>query len=496
MKKRKLFNLNYSKNNNIYNYNLVIESESETFKSIDSFELMKKAAKSCFEYITKNMHFTNTLILCGPGNNGGDGLLIAKFFNENKMDVTIYSPLGVGKTKDSKKAFNLLEKKNLFKKKIIINEYDLIIDCLFGVGFNRSFSKDLSFFINELNQSQSNIVSIDMPSGVYTDSGAIHSIAVKANKTLTFHRLKPGLILLPGKEFSGSIEILDIGISNLDNKTNIHLLHPPKLKEINKTDHKYKRGTTYIIAGKELIGASKLATLAASQSSLRIGAGVSKILINESDINYFKPHILEEMIVRYHNIDDLKNQIQNLNIDSLIYGCGIEISEQNKELLSFLLIQSFKIVLDASAFSLMTKDKNLFIKLLYNRNCKTVLTPHKGEFEKIFSTSENKLNDCLNAAKKTNSIILYKGNDTIIASPESNIYINNIGSPNLATSGSGDVLAGIIGGLLSQDYSILEATKLGCYIHSECGNRLGRGLIASDLIAEIPNILKEMMLSN
>ena len=129
-------------------------------------------------------------------------------------------------------------------------------------------------------------------------------------------------------------------------------------------------------------------------------------------------------------------------------------------------------------------------------NCKTVLTPHKGEFEKIFSTSENKLNDCLNAAKKTNSIILYKGNDTIIASPESNIYINNIGSPNLATSGSGDVLSGIIGGLLSQDYSILDATKLGCYIHSECGNRLGRGLIASDLIAEIPNILKEMMISN
>ena len=496
MVEKKKLNLNQEKNINIYNYNLINEAELETFKSTDSFEVMKKAAKSSFDYIKKNVKFTNILIVCGPGNNGGDGLLIAKLFDENNFDVTIYSPLGNGKTEDSEKALNSIKKNNLFKEKVILHEYDLVIDCLFGVGFNRPFSNNLFFFINELNESKLNIISIDMPSGVYTDTGAINSIAIKANITLTFHRLKPGLILLPGKEFSGNIEILDIGLINLDNKTNILILSPPKLKEPKITDHKYKRGTIFIIAGKEMVGASKLATIAASQSSLRSGAGVSKILIKENNIDYFKPHILEEMIIKYKNINDLKNQIKNSNVDSLIYGCGIEIEEKNKELLSFLLNQSFQLVLDASVFSLMKNDKEYFFNLLSGRNCKTVLTPHKGEFEKLFTVSENKIHDCINAAKKTNSIILYKGNDTIIASPEENIYINNISSPYLATSGSGDVLAGIIGGLLAQHYNILEATKLGCFIHSECGNRLGRGLIASDLIAEIPNILSEMTASD
>ena len=121
------------------------------------------------------------------------------------------------------------------------------------------------------------------------------------------------------------------------------------------------------------------------------------------------------------------------------------------------------------------------------------MTPHKGEFERIFINTNDKIKDCKKAAKQTNSIILYKGSDTVIVTPSGKVYINHLSSPDLATAGSGDILAGLIGGLLAQEYEAVEATKLACYIHSQCGINLGRGLIASDLIMEIPNVVKKFL---
>ena len=285
------------------------------------------------------------------GNNGGDGVLIAKYFNDRKSNVVIFAPLQIGKTKDSKKALDVLQNNSLIKTNIDLEEYDLVIDCLFGVGFNRSFSQEIYSIIKTINKAKNMIISIDIPSGVYIDSGVISTIAVKANITLTFHRLKPGLLLLPGKEYAGKIEILDIKLINLDNESSIHVLEPPLLKKIKISDHKYVRGTAFIIAGKKLIGASKLATLAASQSSLRSGAGVSKIFVYEGDKSYFQPHVLEEMIITYKDINHLIDIIKKTNIASLIYGCGIEVKKINREILYFLLQQSFDIVLDASSFS-------------------------------------------------------------------------------------------------------------------------------------------------
>ena len=170
----------------------------------------------------------------------------------------------------------------------------------------------------------------------------------------------------------------------------------------------------------------------------------------------------------------------------------MDINKQNIELLQFLLKQSFGIVLDASAFSMMKNEKEMFFELLSNRKAITILTPHKGEFETIFSNTKNKIESIQDASKLTNSIILYKGNDTVVASPNGDIFINYFSSPYLATAGSGDVLAGMIGGFLSQQYSGIDATLLGCYVHSQCGISLNKGLIASDLIDEIPTVLKQI----
>ena len=350
--------------------------------------------------------------------------------------------------------------------------------------------------INNINKSKSKVISIDIPTGVNTDTGYINKAAIKADITLTLHRLKPGLTLLPGKEYAGKIHVLDINLANIDNESKIKIITKPILKKIFISDHKYSRGVSSIIASSNLIGASKLAALASSQSSLRSGCGAVKIFIKKGEEKYLKQHILEEMIVLYKDEKHLFDLINKTKIDSIIYGCGIDISEKNARILNFLLGQKINLVLDASIFGIIKKNKSLFFKKLKNRKAETILTPHEGEFKKIFIKSNDKIKDSITASKRTNSIILYKGNDTVIASPSNEIYINYYSSQFLATAGSGDVLAGIIGGLLAQKYKAIEAARIACYIHSQCAIKINKVLIASDLIKEIPNIIKKLKRNN
>ncbi len=476
----------------IYSQNLMQKAEMETFKKEESFRVMQKAAEACFNFIIDIVSNKKILVICGPGNNGGDGILIAKYLYDKQKNVALYAPLGMAKTNDSKKALALLNSRTLIKKNVNFEDYEIIIDSVFGVGLNRPITKELQILFQNLNNSKPKVISIDMPSGVLTDTGQVSSVAIKADTTLTFHRLKPGHLLLPGKEHTGTIELLDIQLENLDNETKIFLNTPPPIKKIRDKDYKYSRGTSYIIAGTQLIGASKLAALAASKSSLRSGAGLSKLFIAKENEKIFKPHILEEMMVLYGNQQELFEIIQKTKITSLIFGCGLDINQNNLELLKFLLEQPINLVLDASVFSLIEQDKSSYLNALSKREVTTILTPHKGEFERIFKITSDKIHDCINAAKKANAIILYKGSDTVIGTPSGEAYINHLSSPHLATAGSGDVLAGLIGGLLAQKYEGVEASKLACYIHSQCGIRLGEGLIASDLILEIPNVLKNL----
>jgi len=479
-------------NPHIYNQELIQKAERKTFNKIDSFSVMQKAAKACYNAIIDIISTQKILVICGPGNNGGDGILIAKHLHDKQKNVSLHAPLGIAKTDDSKKALTLLNNNYLIKQNVDINNFDIIIDSIFGVGLNRPITEELSNLFRDINKTKSKVISIDMPSGVYTDTGCVDSIAIKADITLTFHRVKPGQFLLPGKKYVGEIKLLDIQLKNLNNETSIFLNTPFPIKQAEITDHKYSRGSSYIIAGTKLIGASKLAALAASQSALRSGAGLSKLLIEQGKEDLFKQHILEEMIVLYKNKKDLNLIIKKNKIASLIFGCGIEINQDNLALLNFLLDQPINLILDASTFGLIELNKESFFDKLLKRTAVTIMTPHKGEFKRIFKDTNDKINDCLKAAKLTNSIILYKGNDTIIGIPSGKIYINAFSSPHLATAGSGDVLSGLIGGLLAQALNPIEATRLGCYIHSQCGINLGQGLIASDLIKNIPQVLKEI----
>ena len=197
-------------NNYIYKKELIAEAEEATFSHEDSFAVMCRAAKFCYSYISKILLNDKILILCGPGNNGGDGLLIGQSLKELGHSIEIYSPFGCGKTEDSNKALNLLDKGLFISEIKDLSKYNLIVDALFGFQFNKPLNEKIKNLLNAINASSAKKIAIDIPSGVYCNNGQIDSIAFKADITLTFHRLKPCHVLLPGKEFSGKIELFDI----------------------------------------------------------------------------------------------------------------------------------------------------------------------------------------------------------------------------------------------------------------------------------------------
>jgi len=478
------------KNNKIYNQELITKSENLTFKKTNSFGIMQRAANVCSKFILANYKPKKIIILCGPGNNGGDGILIANNLIKKNIDVIIFAPIGYAKSKDSKKAFRKLTNKKIIKNELNIKNCDLFVDALFGFNFSKKLSNKLIKIIKVINSKSFTKIAIDVPSGVYCDTGQIDSIAIRADKTLTFHRLKPCHVLQPGKDLSNTVKILDIGLTNLDSKTKINLIKTPKLKALSSSSHKYNRGEIFIFGGSEMVGASKLATLSASQIAFKSGVGVVKLLVKDENKNFYKSHVLEELIVTYSNIKDIEKIVKKTN-STFLFGCGLETNNENSKILELLLKSKSKLVIDASSFSIIQKNLKKYISLLKSRKADTVLTPHFGEFKKIFKISDNKIIDTKLAAIKTNSTVLFKGNDTVISDKMGQTYINYFSSPHLATAGSGDVLAGIIASLIAQNYKSLDATIIGCYLHSQCAIKIDKPLTAKDIIDILPDVLKK-----
>ena len=192
----------------------------------------------------------------------------------------------------------------------------------------------------------------------------------------------------------------------------------------------------------------------------------------------------------------IENILQKKENPTVLFGCGLEINEENSKLLKSLLKMKVKLVLDASSFSIMEKDLKNFMYLLSTRSSITILTPHLGEFKRMFSVSNNKIEDTKEAALKANSIVLFKGNDTIISSPKGKTFINYFSSPFLATAGSGDVLSGIIASFLAQNYDPIIATTIGCYVHSQSAIKINKPLTAKDIIDVLPSIIQKNYKNN
>ncbi len=472
--------------------------DKKTIKQyISGYKLMKNAGEEIFKIINKKFKKQKKIkILCGPGNNGGDGFVVAKLLKENGFqNVDLFCLVAKNKLKgDAKIAAdnfnNNLKNFNEFK----ISSNDLIIDGIFGSGLKRNISGNLKKIIEKINHKKPYCISIDTPTGINGDTGEIQGVALKSNDTITFTTKKPGHLLSPGSEYCGNVIVKDIGINlkKLSFKPNIFENHPDnwssKFPWPGQKSHKYTRGFSLIICGEKMTGASRLAARAAA----RIGCGLLCLGVPRKSFNIYST---ENPIALIEIVDDEKDLISLLKdkrINTILIGSGLGISEKKLKLILKIVKEKKRIVvLDADAL------KNNFKQILLKNKTKIVITPHEGEFLQVLKdlnikNKKNKLSIIIEFIKKTKMNLVLKGNKTLICSQDGQISINTNTSPFLATGGTGDVLAGMITGLISQGMDIFNACCASVWIHGEIGRIKGPGLIAEDLPEMIPKVLKKL----
>ncbi|MGN7437171.1 MAG: NAD(P)H-hydrate epimerase [Alcanivorax sp.] len=430
-------------------------------------DLMTTAGNAVAECIDEYYEIQNVLVLCGPGNNGGDGFIIAQCLKTRGWPVTLACLTKQDALKgDAALAAQRWEGETLPFDQVTVEDH-LIIDAVFGTGFSRALPDDV---INVFKQIEGNeIIAVDIPSGINGNTGAADPNALRADITVTFHRKKLGHVLYPGAQYCGHIITKDIGITDdfeysaIENTPDLWIKDFP----LKKADtHKYHYGHALIYGAPELTGATRLAATACA----RIGTGLVSVLSTPETATIYRSALPACILVR----DDL--DYMDKKITARLYGsgglpCTVDYSID------------LPTVLDADALSHLPE------KLTPNY----VLTPHEGEFERAFPDIDgSKIERAQKAAKQINAHIALKGPDTIIAAPDGKTIINTNGSPHLATAGTGDALAGMICGLMAQNMPPLIATGAAIWIHAESANLFGAGLIADDLLEIIPDILNRI----
>ncbi|MBL41089.1 MAG: bifunctional ADP-dependent NAD(P)H-hydrate dehydratase/NAD(P)H-hydrate epimerase [Rhodospirillaceae bacterium] len=466
---------------------------------ITSLELMENAGRAVSDNIRKNYKKSHVLVICGNGNNAGDGFVVAKNLREANWPVKV---MLINDTVFSKDTSSMLErwgKNDLIKYSIDeIYSAEIIVDAIFGSGLNRPLNSFNLEVVSSINASKAKVISIDLPSGVNGETGDILNSAVIADSTVTFIRKKIGHLLLPGKQFCGEVYVENIGTqkSIIENFKFNYFENNPNIwskgiKLPNLYSHKYQRGFSVINSGK--LGSTNAAKLAA-ESALRIGSGVVAICCVRECINSFTASKSSLIIKESNNIVQFIQTISDPRCTAVLIGPGNGINDHTYNCV----IEARKLmkpcVIDADAISVFKNKPNVLFDII-DQDC--ILTPHEGEFERIFPNLKgNKIERVKEASKISGAIIVLKGSDTLISSPDGRVIINSCAPPTLATAGSGDVLAGIILGLLSQGTDPFLGTAAAVWIHSISARLFGFGLIADDLVDLIPKVLNTLFLND
>ncbi len=459
-------------------------------EKFQSHNLMEKAGKASAEIIQVILGMGNfsILIISGEGNNGGDGFVAAKYLNEMNYDVKV---LLAGNAENLKGDALDAYKKWRDLGGVVLKEmpresnWDLVVDALFGIGLNRDVSGEAARIINQLNQLNLPIVSLDVPSGLNADTGNVFGLAVNATYTISFIGNKPGFYTLDGPDITGKVFLSDLGLQVEEYKSGYLVDDVPCLpRRRPMNSHKGLNGSTFVIGGDEnMIGAALLS----SRAALLIGSGkvyccfISK---NFPDVDLFQPEL---MILKPEAI------IQDLCSGTVIIGPGMGMSGKSKSYLKAILNSNNELIIDADALNILSEDKALQV-LLSSRSSSSVLTPHPGEAARLLGCTNkeiqsNRIESAINIARKYRCITVLKGCGSIIATPDGHWFINSTGNPGLSAAGMGDVLSGLIGGMAAQGMSLLDATLLGVYLHGEASETIASklgvfGITASEVMAE------------
>lgn len=436
-------------------------AEQETIDAGTSVEtLMERAGAAVAEAVWRVAGHAEVLVACGPGNNGGDGYVAARLLRDRGVHVRV-AAAAPAKAEAAHEAASRWDGpvETLTEAK----RAAVLVDALFGTGLARPLEPGTADALKRLCAGAHRRIAVDLPSGVATDDGAVLGPVPHADLTVALGALKPSHLLLPAAAHCGQVAVADIGLGAIEART--HRIGRPRLAPPAHDANKYSRGKLLVLAG-DMPGASLLAALAGQ----RAGAGYVELLGAEGNA---PPHALVRRAWSEAALEDLR-------VGAMVVGPGLGRGRIGRARLDAALDSGRRLLLDADALTLIGKTR-------HDRLSGHVLTPHWGEFVRLFGDSgADRLTQARAAAAASGAIVLLKGAGSIVAHPDGRAAIAPLAPSWLASAGTGDVLAGIVGAFLAQGMASFEAAQAGLWLHAEAARRAGAMLIADDLIAHLP----------
>ncbi|SFG34416.1 NAD(P)H-hydrate dehydratase [Methylobacterium gossipiicola] len=460
------------------------------------------------------------LVLCGPGNNGGDGFVAARLLRDAGIAVDLVALVPVTDLSGDAAAAAAASFKGdaaaaaaAWTGPVLapadltdVHGYGLVVDALFGAGLSRDLEGDAAVLVERLGCTTAPVIAVDVPSGIDGDTGAVRGCAVRAVETVTFVALKPGHLLQPGQDRCGIVHVAEIGTDAADLTAGFGADAPlwrngPDLwrrtfPRLAAASHKYTRGHALVLSGPaHRTGAARLAARAA----LRVGAGLVTLAAPPNAMAENAAHLTAIMLRACEGADDLDDLLVDERLNVVVAGPGLGVGEATRDLVAVAAGAGRHLVLDADALTSFKGRARLLAAHIADGASQAVLTPHAGEFARLFEGTDavaddlSKLERARRAAALTATVVVFKGADTVVAAPDGRAAINDHGTPYLGTAGSGDVLSGLIAGLLAQGMPLFEAAAAAVWMHGDAGRRHGPGLIAEDIPELMPAVLRGIL---
>jgi len=461
---------------------------------VPGIELMAAAGQAVAAAIEARWQAGTVLVLCGPGNNGGDGFVVAQRLQAAGWQLRL-ALLGELDQLQGDAAWHARRWRGAVHSMDVrlLDGVDLVVDALFGAGLSRDVDGLAADMLREVERRGLPVCAVDIPSGVDGANGMLRGPAVKAELTVTFFRKKPGHLLLPGREYCGDIVLADIGIpsdvlgtiaaSAFENGPSLwlHSLPQPGL-----ATHKYRRGHVLVSGGALMTGAARLAALGAA----RAGAGLVTIATPPEAWPVYATAMTSVMVEALPG-GDIAPALVDGRRNALVLGPGAGLSAQTRHNVLAAAATGRALVLDADALTVFADEPNDLFSALRGP---CVLTPHEGEFNRLFpaEVQAHKLTRARAAARRSGAVVVLKGADTVVAEPGGRVVINANAPAWLATGGSGDVLAGMMAGLLAQGMPVFEAACAAVWMHGTAGRLAGPGLLSEDLPGLLPQVLRQL----
>jgi hydroxyethylthiazole kinase-like uncharacterized protein yjeF len=490
-----IFSMKFSVRHCLYSPAAMTAIDKDAAESgLSSYALMERAGQAISALVLR--HYPQAgryIVLCGPGNNGGDGYVAAAALAACGAAPLVFHFGDQDRLcGDARHAMLACPINSKPMESYTPEVGDVVVDALFGAGLSRDVPETVATLFETITGLQLDVVAADLPSGVCGRRGMILGAALKARHTVTFMALKPGHLLMPGRELAGEIEVFDIGIPlrilerhNDRLAQNDPLFWQDHLAHPGSASHKFTRGHLTVFSGPQYAtGAARLS----AGAGLKTGAGLVTVAAPSDALPVLAATLTAVMLTAIDTVQHLQDWLTDSRHATFVIGPGFSDLQKIRQFVPELADKA--LVLDADAITAFRDETDLLFEVFAKAQAPRVMTPHGGEFARLFPDIAaddhlSKVEKARAASARSHAVVIYKGADTVIAAPDGRALINANAPPNLATAGSGDVLSGIVGGLLAQGVPAFEAAAAAVWLHGEAGQRAGHGSTAEDILAAV-----------